>query len=205
MDDNQMMDYLFSLRSKDPASMTQEDKARLMKLEWKVSTQQGELPLDADFSAEEARIKAEEERRMTEDDRIIKAKQEQLDRQFEESSRLAREAGESEQQSVQGSMSFSGFGRSTFAADKKLKIEEALSRNIQRLDSARNLEMQIFEAQRRGATSEALEGMHANLAQLKQAANKEKNRALAEAAKANKELKLSMIDSIQNMYETAVA
>lgn len=89
-----------------------------------------------------------------------------LDAKFNRDAEATQRSGERVKQSVQSALSFSGFGRSTFNADKQQEIQENVEWIIQWLANTRDLEYQAYQMKLNGATNEELAPYVTQIAQM---------------------------------------
>ena len=141
--------------------LTQDEMVQLTKANRLLESQAQEMPelAQMQLEEEEARFKETEAKLGTETANLVEQNRQQLEQQFQQRAEDMRAAGKEEQQAGQTAMSFSGFGRSTKAAEMATKIEKRVQSNIASLATARDLEMQMFEAEQKGANAQQLQGM----------------------------------------------
>jgi surface antigen len=87
----------------------------------------------------------------------------QQERQFAEAERLAWQRREAQQ----SALSFSGFGRSTFAAEKQDEINRELNTYMTTAEEIRSANIDLYRMQLEWADSETIAGMYERLGQLK--------------------------------------
>jgi len=83
--------------------------------------------------------------------------------EFFQRSDLAREQGEDLKDASQQALSFSGFGRSTFAADQAQKIQKDVNRSIAFFDAERSARVNLARATAEGVAEEQLQGLRDRL------------------------------------------
>ena len=102
------------------------------------------------FSDEERKLKqrnVDEERRIRQDAaRLIRDEESLAGKEFMRRSELAREQGEELKDASQQALSFSGFGRSTFAADQAAKIQKDVNRSISFFEAEANARINLARA-----------------------------------------------------------
>lgn len=130
------------------------------------------------------------------------AKQAELDARYATLRTRQEEAGVKQSLAAQRSTSTSGFGRSTFNADQQVGIEKETQNAITQLEQAKIAEMERFDAEQAGATSEMLAGFDQRIAEARQSAMEAQTKAVSEADRINKETGASMEESIKNLIAT---
>lgn len=99
-------------------------------------------------------------------------KKKELDLLYQRQAAEQQAQGERQKSSVQSALSFSGFWRSTFNADKQLEIQKDVDSTIESLWTARDLEYQRYLQEQAGATAEQLQPLNAQIAALQGEAKK---------------------------------
>ena len=74
------------------------------------------------------------------------------------------ERGEQRMNTLDRGLSFSGFGRSSTAIDKRDNVQKSINNEIRIAQSKADLEIQLFKAQQAGADATAISGISKNLA-----------------------------------------
>jgi len=136
-------------------------------------------------------------------DRSIASKQQELDAKYWQLRTSAEQAGQRRSDASQSATSFSGFGRSTFNADQQVQIEQSTSQAISQLEAAKQMELQAYQAELDGVDAETLSAMYDSINTTKEAANKRQLESIAEAAKINAGMGASMQDAITNLLASA--
>ena len=113
----------------------------------------------------------------------------------------AEEAGKKQLEARKSVFSFSGFGRSTDAADKAAEIEATTSNALQKLELARQLETQALRASLMGEKADKVNALQSNVDKLKQEFEAAKISAIFETQKANAELSVTAKDAMNNLME----
>lgn len=114
--------------------------------------QQEKAQREAELKARDAELMSSEERR--------------LQAIYDQRKADAVQAGQRQKETVQGALSFSGFGRSTFNADQQAQIQQSVDRATQALDAERSLAFEKYRMEVNGATQEELQGYNNRIAQL---------------------------------------
>lgn len=182
-DQLQDMIDLAQVRVNSGESLTTQEQARLMKA-WRLLQRQQqqqavENPFIGMIEDAEARREAERARLRKTREQMVEREAMMANQEFERRAELQREQWEDLQQAWQQSLSFSWFGRSTYAADQAKEIQRKVNRNIQLLDAERNARIRRFEAQQRGADEATLSALDQTINNL-EARNAEFSLAIAE-------------------------
>jgi len=133
----------------------------------------------------------------------IEARREALNQQFQQSQWELLEAWERQKQTVQSSMSFSWFGRSTFAADKQLEIQKNTDKGIQSLAAARDANLAMFRAEQEGADAETIAEMQGTVDAFRLEAAELHNASIAETDRLNREANIRAADRVNNLLEAS--
>ena len=111
--------------------------------------------------------------------------------------------GEEQKGAAQTVYSFSGFGRSTKAADTAVEIEKATGSAINQLNMAKEKEIAMENARLQGTNPKALEMMQNEISQLRQGAMDRQVKSLEQTAKANAEGGASYDEAINNLVQAS--
>ncbi len=115
---------------------------------------------------------------------------------------VAREKSGAEQgQAVQSALSFSGFGRSTYNADKQSEVAKATADAETLLRNAKDAELTKYKMELQGADAKTLEGIQQNINSLKSKAADLQATGAAQMADLNAKNKVNAADSIANIMK----
>ena len=149
----------------------------------------------SEYEAERAAQKAEREQ-------LLAQRGQALDTQLGRDVGRARESGQLQSQAVQSALSFSGFGRSTYNADKQALIARDVSDREEILGQQRNLELETYRRELEGEDEAILAPMRQRVDELKiQSANFEIE-AAQKVAELNQKNKVSGNEAIDNLIKT---
>lgn len=149
----------------------------------------------------EAGITETEATQKTERETALEAKERQLESQYQQERQKLAQQAQRESEAVQGALSFSGFGRSTYAAGKQLEIEQAVTARENELIAARDLELQIYRQSLEGADAETLSGMRTALSELKQKAAAQEIETAQKIAELNAENQVTGLEALSNLMQ----
>lgn len=113
------------------------------------------------------------------------------------------ESGNRQKDAAQGVLSFSGFGRSTAAADQMVQIQKDTDNAINALNSAKEAEIARKRAELAGADGEQLQAIDAQITQYRAAATEWQIDAIKQTQEANQKAGASYMDAITNLYTAA--
>lgn len=116
--------------------------------------------------------------------------------------RKEKEAGKKRLDSVQTIYSFSGFGRSTAAAEKRDEIQQSINSQINALEKAAEAEQELFNMQLEGAKQEALKAKRTELDNLKAVAKWFENKSIQIAQDLNADSNLSIDQQLDAFLAT---
>lgn len=147
---------------------------------------------ETEFTTTEEKLRTQREKRIADQNRLY-------DEQYARDAADIQNQGTEQKKTVQGALSFSGFGRSTYNADKQLQIQQDVTRRQDLMARARDQEKAAFKAQLEGADDETLSGLRKNISDLKIKAAEADMSAVQEVAKMNQANKVKGVEAIDNM------
>lgn len=148
----------------------------------------------ADREAKRKQIEAEQ-------DEILAAEKAGNLARYERSLAEAQAGGAKRAAATQGIISFSGFGRSTYAAEKADEVQQDVNRHIEGLQAARDAADALAEARARGATDKELEGFNKRLNELQDASLAMQFDVATKVANLNAENKVKGQEAIANLIK----
>jgi len=147
-----------------------------------------------DFMRQQYQLEAQA---MSEQEKLLNA-------QYQQRATELQKAGEQQMGAAQGVLSFSWFGRSTFAAEKMAEIQGAYNAQKDILAQERDIALQRFKAEQEGAKAEQLAAYDQYMAALKQ---KEQEYLIQTAEKVNEynaQYAQSLQEKIDNIFQTSM-
>jgi len=138
----------------------------------------------------------------TEREKLIAQKQRELDTLLGREEVQLRQSGNREQDAAGTRLSFSGFGRSTFAADQAGQIQKRVEQSVEAVRRANDLELSLFKRQLEGADAESLQADRDAINNLKSQARQFELDSAKEVARLNAENSLNFEESFSNMLQT---
>lgn len=150
--------------------------------------------LTAELRAEEARQKQERDRLFKEEEARVGARTQR------EEGEIAR-AGEKEGEAVQTALSFSGFGRSTFNAERQADIQRDVGERQQLVRDAATKELELFRRQLEGDDAASLQPLKDEITLLRNTATQAEVDAAIKTAEMNAANQTSGLDAIANIME----
>ena len=158
--------------------------------------------LTGQITAQEESLKARKGEMETERERLIRQEGERQQALFEQQKGEAITAGERESQAVQGALSFSGFGRSTYNAGKQGEIQENVTKTVQQYQAAKDMQMELFKRQLEGADEETLQSMQQGINDLRTQAQQFELDSAVKVADLNMKNQVNAVDAINNVLQT---
>lgn len=131
---------------------------------------------------------------------LVDAKKREIDAKLQQEKTRINEAGQKRLEAVKTNLSMSGFGRSSFGAQKQDEIMRDVEDQIAASQAKSELEMQMFQAQQQGADAKALEGMQAQLDQYNQKIFDAQASAYAKTLEQNNANKIKGNEAINNVF-----
>lgn len=159
MTDSQLKDMI-ARGQLNPSKLTQEEQFKLTRawqvLQDRAFQQTNVKPLQEQITTKQQELAAKEKELADRDARLKEAKLKELETLYWVKRSREQEAGQKTMSAAQWVLSFSWFGRSTYAAEKQAEIQQTVNDNLSLLDQQKELAIQEYEASLRWATSEEL-------------------------------------------------
>ena len=172
MDQNGLQSYIDSMdyRARTGQNINEDDYLNLQRARRALAQQ--ELPQYVDTSADAvARAEAEkwflQTRARKQATNVLNAQMREIDSREQQEMRSAQESGDRLRQSQQSVLSFSWFGRSTYAAEKQSEIQGIVNQNIETIQATREAQRARAELEAQNAPAEALKWYDEYIATLK--------------------------------------
>lgn len=128
----------------------------------------------------------------------IGKKQEEVDLRLETAKSDISNRGEKRMNTLDRGLSFSWFGRSSVAIEKRDELQQSINNEIRQAQAKADLEVQLFKAQQEWAEGEIISAISANLAKASAALKKTESENAIAAAKASQELWLKANEALDN-------
>jgi len=189
--------------------LTPEREAQLYKAQRRIqelnTTQQISNPIEPQISAVEEQKRREAERLATQSRWLIDKRRADLEAQYWIRANELDAQGQKTMSAAQGVLSFSWFGRSTYAADKQAEIQQNVNQAKQSMQAEKDYAIAKYEAELAGADAETLAWYDEQIAQLRQ----QNTNFLIQSAQAMNEYNLqtsaSYEEKINNIFKLAEA
>lgn len=169
-DDNQIKDYV-AWAELNPWTLSVEDQFKLRRgqqvLQERAYQQSTIDPYKQQITQEETLRKQRESELKQRDTQLADARRRELELTYGKRISWQQEAGDKTMSAAQGVLSFSWFGRSTYAAEKQAEIQQQVNENINALNAERDYAIAKYEAELSWATAEELSGYDQSIADLR--------------------------------------
>lgn len=150
-------------------------------------------------------LETEQEQRkkeqLTEREKLVGEKEKELEKEFGIKRERERETGRRISTAAQDVLSFSGFGRSTVAAEKQTNIQKETEDRIRILDSQQELKKELFRRQLEGQDEESLQPLSDRINAMKTQSDQLQLDSLAKIAELNAENSVRGEEAINNLLE----
>jgi len=210
LDKNGLQDYLDQLQYKvqyQNKQLTQDEYLQLQRANRRMQelnkADTAKNPYADIISKAQADYEAKQKALSADDQSKLAPQYAQIDDQYGRSQADAERIGKESEQALQGGLSFSGFGRSTYAQQGIQKIKTATADNVRTINLAKDAAKQAALLQEQGADAKVLEGMQSYIDGLMQDSAKYQSAAIQETNKLNQEAGVKYSDRIQNIIELA--
>lgn len=205
-DMNDPQDYLDRLQARTALTgqqLTQEEYYNMLKAQRAIQEQQYKNPYEDYMKQLQQQLEQARAREQQRDEEAVKAYQSRLDSQYWDLINQQRQWWQASQQSAQNVYSFSGFGRSSAAANKAAEIQDSTNRAIQALNQQKLAEIELKRAELEWADGDELTYLKNQMNTLSQATTEWQLKALSEMAQANAQAGNDAVTSITNMLAAA--
>lgn len=160
----------------------------------KYLAQQQALEASNYAKSEEERLKGTREGQLLEQKKL-------LDADAARAIRQTQEAGARQQESVQSALSFSGFGRSTYNADKQAEISADTAERERLIQSAADAQYQAYKASLENADSQTVRELQMQATQMKNQAAQLELQTLGQIAELNIQNKVTADEALNNLIQ----
>lgn len=205
-DINDPQDYLDRLQARTALTgqqLTQEEYYNMLKAQRAIQQQQYQNPYEDYMKQLQSQLEQAQARERQRDEEAVRAYQSRLDSQYWDLINQQRQWWQASQQSAQNVYSFSGFGRSSAAANKAAEIQDTTNRAIQALNQQKLAEIELKRAELEWADGDELTYLKNQMNTLSQATTEWQLKALSEMAQANAQAGNDAVTSITNMLSAA--
>lgn len=169
-DDNQIKDFV-AWAELNPWKLSVEDQFKLKRwqqvLQERAYQQTNINPFKEQITQEETLRKQREAELKQRDTELMDARRRELELTYWKRIAWQQEAWQKTMSAAQWVLSFSWFGRSTYAAEKQAEIQQQVNENINILNAERDYAIAKYEAELRWATAEELASYDQNITDLR--------------------------------------
>lgn len=205
-DINDPQDYLDRLQARTALTgqqLTQEEYYNMLKAQRAIQQQQYKNPYEDYMKQLQQQLTEAQARERERDEAALRSYQSRLDSQYWDLINQQRQWWQASQQSAQNVYSFSGFGRSSAAANKAAEIQDTTNRAIQALNQQKLAEIELKRAELEWADWDELTYLKNQMNTLSQATTEWQLQALSQMAQANAQAGNDAVTSITNMLAAA--
>lgn len=205
-DMNDPQDYLDRLQARTALTwqqLTQEEYYNMLKAQRAIQQQQFQNPYEDYMKQLQQQLQQAQMRERERDEAALRSYQSRLDSQYGDLINQQRQWWQASQQSAQNVYSFSGFGRSSAAANKAAEIQDTTNRAIQALNQQKLAEIELKRAELEWADGDELTYLKNQMDTLSQATTEWQLKSLSQMAEANAQAGNDAVTSITNMLAAA--
>lgn len=153
------------------------------------------------IDAATAQKDAAQERLSKQTDQLVQSKQDLLDEQARAQIDQIQQNAQNETTAGQNILAFNGFGISSAAVTQAQQIQAKYNAQIDAVNQAKDLEVQMYQAQLQGADQEVLDNMQANIDTMQSNADDMAYNNALDVAKANEDAKLDPLTALANIMQ----
>ena len=205
-DMNDPQDYLDRLQARTALTwqqLTQDEYYNMLKAQRAIQQQQFQNPYEDYMKQLQQQIQEAQLRERQRDEQALQAYQSRLDSQYSGLIDQQRQWWQASMTAAQNVYSFSGFGRSSAAANKQAEIQDSTNRAIQALNQQKLAEIELKRAELEWADGDELTYLKNQMDTLSQATTEWQLKSLSQMAEANAQAGNDAITSITNMLAAA--
>lgn len=147
-------------------------------------------------------MNTEAERRKKETADLVAKYGENIATQFQTQKAEIEANGAKRMETLNSGLSFSGFGRSTLALEKRDEIAKNIEATINQAKAKADLELMAYRMEREGADAEAISAMRKNIADVQQRIDDANYQNQLEIIKLNQENATSGMEAMNNLLAT---
>ena len=205
-DINDPQDYLDRLQARTALTgqqLTQEEYYNMLKAQRAIQQKQYQNPYEDYMKQLQQQIQEAQLRERQRDEQALQAYQSRLDSQYGDLINQQRQWWQASMTAAQNVYSFSGFGRSSAAANKAAEIQESTNNAIQALNQQKLAEIELKRAELEWADGDELTYLKNQMNTYNQAATQWQLQALSQMAEANAAAGNDAVTNIMNMLAAA--
>ena len=205
-DANNPQDYLDRLQARTALTgqqLTQDEYYNMLQAQRAIQQQQYKNPYEDYMKQLQQQIQEAQLRERQRDEQALQAYQSRLDSQYSGLIDQQRQGWEASKTAAQNVYSFSGFGRSSAAANKQAEIQDSTNRAIQALNQQKLAEIELKRAELEWADGDELTYLKNQMNTLQQATTQYQLEALSKMAEANAQAWNDAVTNITNMLAAA--
>lgn len=205
-DANNPQDYLDRLQARTALTgqqLTQDEYYNMLQAQRAIQQQQYKNPYEDYMKQLQQQLVEAQARERQRDEQALQAYQSRLDSQYSGLIDQQRQGWEASKTAAQNVYSFSGFGRSSAAANKQAEIQDSTNRAIQALNQQKLAEIELKRAELEWADGDELTYLKNQMDTLSQATTEWQLKSLSQMAEANAQAGNDAITSITNMLAAA--
>ncbi len=205
-DANDPQDFLDRLQARTALTwqqLTQEEYYNMLKAQRAIQQQQYQNPYEEYMKQLQQQLAEAQEREKQRDAQALQAYTDNLTTQYNSLISDQTKQWEASKTAAQNVYSFSGFGRSSAAANKQAEIQDTTNKAIQALNQQKLAEIELKRAELEWADGDELTYLKTQMDTLSQATTQWQLQALSQMAEANAQAGNDAVTSIMNMLSAA--
>ena len=205
-DINDPQDYLDRLQARTALTwqqLTQEEYYNMLKAQRAIQQQQYKNPYEDYLKQLQQQLQEAQNRERQRDEQALSAYTNRLNSEYSNLISQQNQMWEASKSAAQNVYSFSGFGRSSAAANKQAEIQDSTNRAIQALNQQKLAEIDLKRAEVEWADGDELTYLRNQMNTYNQAATQWQLQALSQMAEANAAAGNDAVTSIMNMLNAA--
>lgn len=205
-DMNDPQDYLDRLQARTALTwqqLTQQEYYNMLKAQRLIQQQQYQNPYEEYLKQLQQQLQEAQLRERQRDEQALSAYQNRLDSEYGNLISQQTSMWNASKTAAQNVYSFSGFGRSSAAANKQAEIQESTNSAIQALNKQKLAEIELKRAELEWADGDELTYLKNQMNTYNQAATQWQLQALSQMAEANAAAGNNAVTSIMNMLAAA--
>ena len=156
---------------------------------------------DKEIWEAEAQLTTRKEQQVKNREKLIEQKKKQLQTQFQERLASLEDATQRQKEAAQNVLSFSWFGRSTFAADRQAQIQDQFERSRAALELARDNALELERRRLEWEDAESLAPLSQRIQELRDEVFKSERQSLATTDALNQQASLAFDEKLANLLE----
>ena len=205
-DPNNPQDYLDRLQARTALTwqnLTQDEYYNMLQAQRAIQNKQYQNPYEDYMKQLQQQLQEAQLRERQRDEAALQAYQSRLNSQYSGLINQQTKMWEASKTAAQNVYSFSGFGRSSAAANKQAEIQESTNNAIQALNQQKLAEIELKRAELEWADGDELTYLKNQMNTLQQATTQYQLEALSKMAEANAQAWNDAVTNITNMLAAA--